>query len=80
MEPLGESLRLSRRPGGIRVAEESEIYALREQLKHHAAAVRAIPDAASRLRRPWRRSHRGTSKPASEQTRNNAPRRRTANA
>ncbi len=44
MEPLSEALRLLRRPpelegamrqrGGIRVAEECEIYALREQLKH----------------------------------------------
>jgi hypothetical protein len=41
-----------RRPGGIRVVEEREIYALREQLKHYPAAVRAILDAASRLHRP----------------------------
>ena len=41
-----------RRPGGIRVAEEREIYALRDQLKHYPAAVRAILDAASWLHRP----------------------------
>jgi hypothetical protein len=62
MEPLSEALRLlrrqsqledaMRRPGGIRVVEEREIYALREQLKHYPAAVRAILDAASRLHRP----------------------------
>jgi len=62
MEPLREALRLlrrqseledaMRRPGGIRIVEEREIYALREQLKHYPAAVRAILDAASRLHRP----------------------------
>jgi len=62
MEPLSEALRLlrrqsgledaMRRPGGIRVVEEREIYPLREQLKHHPAAVRAILDAASRPHRP----------------------------
>ena len=41
-----------RRPGGIRVIEEREFSALREQLKNHPAAVRAILDAASRLQRP----------------------------
>ena len=61
MEPLSEALRLlrrrseledaMRRPGGIRVVEEREIYALREQLKHYPAAVRAILDAGSRVRR-----------------------------
>ena len=62
MEPLSEALRLlrrqseledaMRRPGGIRVVEEREIYAVRERLKHYPAAVRAILDAASRLHRP----------------------------
>jgi hypothetical protein len=62
VEPLSEALRLlrrqseleyaMRRPGGIRVVEERETYALREQLKHYPAAVRAILDAASRLHRP----------------------------
>ena len=40
------------RPGGIRAVEEREIYALREQLKHYPAAVRAILDAARHLHRP----------------------------
>jgi len=62
MEPLSEALRLlrrkseledaMRRPGGIRVVEEREIYALREQLKNFPAAVRAILDTASQLHRP----------------------------
>ena len=62
MDHLTEALRLLRRqseledavrrPGGIRVVEECEIYALREQLQHCPAAVRAILDAASRLHRP----------------------------
>ena len=62
MEPLSEALRLLRRqselddamgrPGGIRVVEEREIYALRERLRHYPAAVRAILYSASRLDRP----------------------------
>ena len=62
MEPLSEALRLlrrqseledaMRRPGGIRVVEEREFYALHEQLKHYPAAVRAILDAANHLNRP----------------------------
>ena len=62
MEPLSQALRLSRRqsgfedamgrPAGIRVVEEREIDAIREQLKHYPATVRAILDAASRLHRP----------------------------
>jgi hypothetical protein len=62
MEPLSEALRLLRRQseledairqtGEIRVVEEREIYALREQLRHYPAAVRAILAAASRLHRP----------------------------
>jgi hypothetical protein len=62
MELLSEALRLLRRQseleeamrrhGGIRVTEEREIYALREQLKNFPAAVRAILDAANRFHRP----------------------------
>jgi hypothetical protein len=62
MEPLTTALRLlhrqseleeaMRRPGGIRVVEEREVYALREQLKNFPAAVRAILDAVNRLHRP----------------------------
>lgn len=62
VQPLSEALRLfrrqselkdvMRRPGGIRTVEEREMYALRAQLKHYPAAVRAILDAASRLHRP----------------------------
>ena len=61
-EPLSEALRLLRRQseledamrrrGGIRVVGERETYALREQLKHYPAAVRAFLDTASRLYRP----------------------------
>jgi hypothetical protein len=62
MEPLSEALQLLRRqsqleeamrqPGGIRVNEEREIYALRERLKRYPAAVRAILETSSRLHRP----------------------------
>ena len=62
MEPLSDALRLlrrqseleegMRRPGGIRVIEEREIYELREKLKRFPAAVRAILEASSRLHRP----------------------------
>ena len=62
MEPLNEALRLLRRQseledamrrrGGIRVADEREIYALREQPRNYPAAVKAILDAASPLHRP----------------------------
>jgi hypothetical protein len=62
MEPLSEALRLlrrqgeledaMRRPGGIRVTEERELYLLRESLEKYPAAVRAVLDAAKRLHRP----------------------------
>jgi hypothetical protein len=62
MEPLTEAPRLlrrqaeleeaMRRPGGIRVIEDREIYDLRETLKRFTAAVRAILEASSRLHRP----------------------------
>ena len=62
MEPLTEALRLlrrqveleeaMRRPGGIRVREEHELYQLSENLQKYPAAVRAVLDAAKRLHRP----------------------------
>ena len=41
-----------RQPGGIRVSEESEIYALRERLQRYPQAVTAILQAARSLNRP----------------------------
>ena len=41
-----------RRPGGIRVAEEHELYQLKATLQKYPAAVRAILDASKRLHRP----------------------------
>jgi len=62
MEPLHEALRLikrqtelesaMRRPGGIRVTEERELFQLRGALAQFPAAVTAIMEAASRMRRP----------------------------
>jgi hypothetical protein len=62
MEPLHEALRLikrqtelenaMRRPGGIRVTEERELFKLRDALTQYPAAVTAIIDAAARMRRP----------------------------
>jgi hypothetical protein len=62
MEPLHEVLRLikrqtelesaMRRPGGIRVTEERELYQLRGALAQFPAAVTAITEAAARMRRP----------------------------
>jgi len=62
MEPLHEALRLikrqaeiqnaMRRPGGIRVTEERELFRLRDALARYPAAVTAITEAATRLRRP----------------------------
>ena len=62
METLHEALRLikrqtelegaMRRPGGIRVTEERELYQLRAALAQFPAAVRAIMETASRMRRP----------------------------
>ena len=61
MEPLHEALRLikrqtelesaMRRPGGIRVTEERELFQLRGALAQYPAAVTAIMEAASRMRR-----------------------------
>jgi len=62
MEPIAEVLELLRRqaelenglrqPGAIRVAEEREIYALREHLQRYPQAVTAILQAARTLNRP----------------------------
>jgi hypothetical protein len=62
MEPVQQALLLlkrqselenaMRRPGGIRVTEERELYQLREALSQFPAAVTAILEAASRMRRP----------------------------
>lgn len=62
MEPLHEALRLikrqaelesaMRRPGGIRVTEERELFQVRGALTQFPAAVTAILEAASRMRRP----------------------------
>jgi hypothetical protein len=41
-----------RQPGGIRVTEEGEIYALRERLQRYPQAVTAILQAARSLNRP----------------------------
>jgi hypothetical protein len=41
-----------RQPGGIRVTEEREIYALRERLQRYPQAVTAILQAARTLNRP----------------------------
>jgi hypothetical protein len=60
--PLHEALRLikrqtelenaMRRPGGIRVTEERELFQLRYALTQYPAAVTAIIEAAARMRRP----------------------------
>jgi hypothetical protein len=62
MEPLYEALRLikrqtelenaMRRPGGIRVTEERELFQLWHALTQYPAAVTAIIEAAARMRRP----------------------------
>ncbi len=62
MEPITEVLELLKRqaelenglrqPGGLRVTEEREIYALRERLQRYPQAVTAILQAARSLNRP----------------------------
>lgn len=62
MEPLSEALRLlqrqaelearMRKPGGIRVNEERELFQLRARLEKYPAAVGAVLEAAHRLHRP----------------------------
>jgi hypothetical protein len=61
MEPLTEALTLMKRqteletrlrqPGGIRVTEEREIYALRLSLQRYPEAVKAILHVAANLHR-----------------------------
>ena len=61
MEPLHEALRpikrhtelenAMRRPGGIRIIEERELFQLRSDLTQYPSAVSAIREAASRMRR-----------------------------
>ncbi len=41
-----------RRPGGIRITEERELFQLRSDLARFPAAVSAIMETASRMRRP----------------------------
>jgi hypothetical protein len=60
--PLHEALRLikrqaelenaMRRPGGIRVTEERELFQLRHALTQYPVAFSAIVEAAARTRRP----------------------------
>jgi hypothetical protein len=62
MEPLHEALRLikrqtelenaMRRPGGIWVTEERELFQLRHALTQYPAALTAIVEAAARMKRP----------------------------
>jgi hypothetical protein len=62
MEPLSEALSLlrrqtqieeaMRRPGGIRVVEERELYELRRLLQKYPGAVTAILETSKRLHRP----------------------------
>jgi len=62
MEPIAEVLELLKRqaelenglrqPGGLRVTEEREIYALRERLQRYPQAVSAILQAAQNLHPP----------------------------
>ncbi len=61
MEPIAEVLELLKRqaelesglhqPGGLRVTEEREIYALRERLRRYPQAVSAILQAARNMNR-----------------------------
>lgn len=62
MEPLNEALDLLKRqaeleaglrqPGGIRITEERELYALRDRLQRYPHAVAAILQTAHSLNRP----------------------------
>lgn len=62
MEPLNEALTLLKRqaeletrlrqPGGIRITEETELYALRSHLQRYPQAVTAILQTARNLNRP----------------------------
>jgi hypothetical protein len=44
----GEIQRAMRRPGGIRITEERELFAIREQLKNFPAALQSLPPNATR--------------------------------
>jgi hypothetical protein len=62
MEPVSEALRLlkrqaeiqrqMRRPGGIPILEERELFVIRERLADYPAAVRAIMQLAGTLHTP----------------------------
>ena len=52
LQRQGEIRQAMRRPGGIRITEERELFQLRNALTQFPAAVTAIVDAASRMRRP----------------------------
>ena len=62
MEPIHTALELLKRqadiearlrqPGGARVTEERELYALRQTLQRYPEAVMAILQTASNLRKP----------------------------
>jgi hypothetical protein len=62
MDPINEALELLKRqaeleaglrqPGGIRVTEERELFAVRAQLQRYPQAVTAILQTAASLRRP----------------------------
>jgi len=62
MEPINEALELLKRraelesglrqPGGIRITEERELYALRDRLQRYPQAVTAILQTARNLNRP----------------------------
>jgi len=61
-EPIDHALALLKRQaaleaglrqlGGVRVSEERELYAVREQLRRYPEAVAAILQTAANLRRP----------------------------
>jgi len=62
MEPVTEALhllqhlakleRMMRSPGGIRITEERELYALKAQLEKLPYSVRAVLETSERLHRP----------------------------
>lgn len=62
MEPITEALQLLKRqaeiekglqqPGGVRVTEERDLYALRERLQQYPQAVNAILQTARNMNRP----------------------------
>lgn len=62
MDSLQEALRIlkrqsqlenqMRKPGGIPITEERELYALRTRLQAYPAAVRTVIEASQRLHRP----------------------------